>query len=478
MPYRIEAIDLFVREMPPDRMVFAIGAVPVKRRTRGLLMVRLRIADERGRKSWGASGDRPSFGWLDKRNQHSPEAKLQRLLELVKAARNVYLNAGEFSSPFAHWRECYQKVQELGKAKNHEALTSSYASALFERAMIDAVCRLHETPILKALKTGLLGFDAGAIFPELRGVELAKLLPNRPLSRFFIRHTVGLEDPLTNADLSRIERIDDGEPETLAEYIQRDGLKFFKVKIAGDRERDLERLAKIWPVLLQAEEPVVTLDGNESYQDIAEFSRFVEELAEKQLGLFQHIAFVEQPLSRDVTLDPANRESIQELAKKKDLVIDEADGELGSFREAFSLGYAGVSHKNCKGVFKSLLNFCRCHHVVETTGRAAFQTGEDLSNMPVVPLQQDFAALGVLGIPHCERNGHHYSYGQKHLSPAEKQLALKHHGELYTKRNGELFLNIQNGLVRCDSLAGTPFGTAFEPNWQAMTPLSEWTIQW
>lgn len=478
MPYEIEALDLFVREMPADRMVFAIGAVPVKRRPRGILMARLRIADHKGRRAWGVSGDRPSFGWLDKRSDYEPEEKLERLLDHVRAARDVYLNAGRFSSPFSLWRECHPKIQELGEAKKHEALTSSYASALFERSAIDAVCRLHQQPILKALKTGVLGFDAGAVFAELRGLDFSKLLPERPLSRFFIRHTVGLEDPLTEADQPKSRRIGDGEPETLAEFVKRDGLNFFKVKIAGERERDLERLDRIWQVVLDADQPVVTLDGNESYRDLDEFSRFVRDLEEKQLGLFQHITFIEQPLPRDVTLDPANREAIGLLAKTKDLVIDEADGELASFQKAFRLGYAGVSHKNCKGFFKSLLNYCLCHHFVETTSRRAFQTGEDLSNMPLVPLQQDFAALGVLGIPHCERNGHHYSYGLSHLSPNEKGLALKHHGDLYTKRNGEVFLNIQNGQVRCESLARTPFGIGFEPNWQAMTPLSEWKIQW
>lgn len=476
--YHIEDIDLFIREMPEDRMVFSIGGANAKRRPRAILMVRLHITDDRGRRSWGVAGDRPSFGWLDKRNNDPPETKLQRLFELVQTVREIYLTAGKFSSPFSHWRTCYQKIQQAGQASNHETLSASYASALFERAMIDAVCRLQGMPFLKALKQGILGFDAGTIFPDLRQMELAQLLPAKPLMRFFIRHTIGLKDPLTAADVPPEKRIRDGEPETLAEYIKRDGLRFFKIKIGGNREQDLKRLGKIWQVLLNVQEPVVTLDGNESYRDLDEFTRFVHELEDKQLGLFQHIEFIEQPLARDVTLDPTSREATQKLAREKDLVIDEADGTLTSFRDAFGLGYAGVSHKNCKGVFKSLLNYCHCHHFVNTTERRAFQTGEDLSNMPLVPLQQDFVALGVLGIPHCERNGHHYSFGLKHLSPEEKQHALKHHPDLYTKRDGELFVNIRNGLVRCDSLANTPFGVAFEPNWQAMTPLKDWTVKW
>lgn len=476
--YHIEDIDLFVREMPKDRMVFSIGGPPAKRRPRAILMVRLKIADDRGQRSWGVAGDRPSFGWLDKRGNYPPETKLQRLLALVKVAGETYLSEGKFSSPFLHWQACYQKLQKAGQANDHEALSASYASALFERAMIDAICRLQGMPLLEALRKNVLGFNAGAVFPDLRQVELARLLPTKPLTRFFVRHTVGLKDPLSAAELPPAKRIRDGEPETLAEYIKRDGLRFFKIKIGGDRETDLARLGKIWQVLLNVQEPVVTLDGNESYRDLDEFSRFIQELEDKQLGLFQHIAFIEQPLARDITLDPASREATQKLARVKDLVIDEADGNLTSFRDAFRLGYSGVSHKNCKGVFKSLLNFCRCHHLVNATNRKAFQSGEDLSNMPLVPLQQDFVALGILGIPHCERNGHHYSFGLKHLSPDEKQLALKHYPDLYTKRGDEVFLNIRNGQIRCDSLTRSPFGVAFEPHWSTMTPLKDWIVKW
>jgi len=478
MAYQITSLDLFVREMPPDRMVFSIGGAPAKRRPRGILLARLKLTDGQGKTAWGVSGDRPSFGWLDKRPKYAAEAKLDRLLELVKKSREIYLQPGGFSSPFAYWKTCYETIHIEAKSSDHEPLTASFASALFERAMIDAVCRLHRLPILEALKKDRLSIDPGSILPQRKKHDLANHLPEQPLSRFYIRHTVGLDDPLSKNDVPDARRIRDGEPETLAEYIERDGLRFFKIKISGDRRRDLDRLAKIWPVILKAQQPVITLDGNESYRKVEEFVRFVHDLKEQQLGLYQHIAFIEQPLTRELTFDTSTQEAIRELAAKKPLVIDEADAELDSFQKALQIGYAGVSHKNCKGFFKSLLNFGLCHHWVKETGREAFQTGEDLSNMPIVPLQQDFAALGVLGIPHCERNGHHYGFGLKHLSENEKESALKQHGDLYTKRNGEVFLNIRNGFVRCESLRKTAFGTSFEPDWQTLTPLENWNVQW
>ncbi len=491
MPYRIESIEVFVRETPPGRMDFVLGkqkptggpspAVKPstgKRRPRGILVCRMIISDAQGRIAWGASGDRPSFGWLDKRPKYDSAAKLDRLLRLVEAARRVYLSNPKFTTPFELWHRCLTEVQRLGREMDHEALSASYASALFERAMIDAVCRLHELPLFEMLRQEKLGLDPARVFPELKGIRFLKIMPRRPRTHFFIRHTIGLGDPILAADQPKEKRVNDGEPETLEEYIRQDGLRYFKVKVSGDAKADLDRLEHIWSAVVRTEQPIVTLDGNESAKDIDAFAKFVEQFENRIPGMFQHTAFIEQPLTRSVTHDPGTAKTIRRISEKKQLIIDEADGETNSFHHAFPIGYSGTSHKNCKGFFKSLVNFCLCHHLMDKTGRNAFQSGEDLSLMSLVPLHQDFAALGVLNISHCERNGHHYSYGQGHLTEREKILAGEHHPEIYTKRRGELFLNIRNGELFCDSLQCAGFGVRFEPEWAAMRPLGRWKPVW
>jgi hypothetical protein len=486
MPYRIESIEVFVRDTPPGRMAFVIGKQkpgeplkpPAKRRPRGIFVCRMMISDDRGRSSWGASGDRPSFGWLDKRKKFSSDQKYRRIRDLVLAARQVYLSQPNFKTPFDQWHRCHAEVQKLGRAADHESLTSSYASALMERALIDAVCRLEGKSVFEMLQQERLGLDMARVHPELKGIRFARLMPRRPLTEISIRHTVGLADPIVATDQPLEKRINDGEPETLEEYIRHDGLRYFKVKIAGDPESDLERLEKIWSVVARADEPVVTFDGNESATDIDAFAKFVEQFERRIPGLFQHTAFIEQPLTRALTHDPATAKTIRAISRKKQLVIDEADGNTTSFSRAFRIGYAGTSHKNCKGFLKSVMNHALCHHFEQTTGREAFQTGEDLSLMPLIPLHQDFAALAVLNIRHCERNGHHYAYGHRHLTKAEQSLALKHHDDLYTERRGELFLDIQQGKVSCQSLQQPGFGTSFEPDWKSMTPLDKWQVIW
>lgn len=475
MKYKIEQIDLLIRETPPDRQLFAIGSgQPSKRRPRAILLARLLLSDDRGRSTWGVSGDRPSFGWLDKRPEFAPEEKLERLFDLVRGVRDIYLR-DSFDSPFRYWLECHAEVGRFGQRQNHETLSSTYASALMERALLDAYCRLQDVSVFDALKNGLVKPDFAELDPTVRGIELAELLPSRPRMNFFIRHTVGLSDPLRDGDIAPQDRIGDGEPESLQAYAIRDGLRYFKIKISGDPERDLDRLEQIWDVLIQLNMPVVTLDGNESYTDMDAFARFVELLERRLLGLFQHIAFIEQPLTRQLTMDTGTKASIERISQKKALLIDEADGDLDSFARAREVGYLGVSHKNCKGFFKSLLNRMRCQVAFE---QGAFQSAEDLSLMPLAPLHQDFAALGVLGISHCERNGHHYGLGLSHLTGKEQSLALEHHSDLYVRRGEQAFLNIRGGEVYCGSLQGPGFGVRFPPDWEALSPLDGWDVKW
>lgn len=474
MPYTIRQAELLIRQTPPDRQSFAIGNQPSKRRPRAILLVRLLLSDNRGRTAWGVSGDRPSFGWLDKRPGFSPEEKLERLFALVRGARDIYLSES-FESPTVHWIHCHEEILRLATSMEHEPLSSAFASALLERAMLDAYCRLHGLSVFDAIKQKVLATDFAAIDPAVKGMKLHRLLAAKPRTHFYIRHTVGLSDPLRERDIASENRINDGEPESLEAYARRDGLRYFKVKISGDPERDLERLAGIWDVLVKLDMPVVTLDGNESYSDIDAFARFVELLEDRLLGLFQHIAFIEQPLTRQLTMDPQTSTAIKQISIKKPLAIDEADANLDSFAQARRVGYQGVSHKNCKGFFKSLLNWLRCRAATE---QGAFQSAEDLSLMPLAPLHQDFAALGILGISHCERNGHHYSLGLSHLTQKEQQQALEFHDDLYLRRGDQVFLNIQDGQIHCDSLQCPGFGVRFPPHWDGLTPLDTWKIQW
>ncbi|MFP6766404.1 MAG: enolase C-terminal domain-like protein [Planctomycetaceae bacterium] len=477
MTFRIRSIELYVRETPAGRMAFALGkkgSVDVSQgRISPLGHVRMIVRDTTGNENFGCSADRLSVRWLDKRPGRSLDLKRRELVNLIDQARNIYLNAGEFETPFELWQRCHPRIMKLGAAANQESLTSSFASALFERAVVDACCRLQDLPVFLAVKHGKLGFNPAAIHPSTANLDWAASLPRYPRAEFSIRHTVGSLDPVSASDLPEENRVNDGLPETLEEYIREDGIRFFKVKVSGNVDADLERMAKIWATVSQALEPVITLDANEAYEDLDSFAEFVRRFETEQTGCFQHVEYIEQPLPRALTLDPKTTRKIRAIGESKRLLIDEADGTLDSYRQALDIGYLGTSHKNCKGFFKSLANHALMNRRA-LDGHQTFLSGEDLQNLPVVPLQQDFATLGILGLEHCERNGHHYNFGLQLLSEKDKLRAVKRHPDLYIKRGNEWFLNIAAGTVECHSIHDSGFGVQDEPDWASMSPMNQW----
>ena len=96
---------------------------------------------------------------------------------------------------------------------------------------------------------------------------LARLHPHPAIA---VRHTVGLADPIVTADQHPADRIGDGLPETLEEVVRRYAPRYYKLKVGGAIDTDLERLTRIAAVLdREAGDYRVTLDGNEQY-DCAE----------------------------------------------------------------------------------------------------------------------------------------------------------------------------------------------------------------
>jgi hypothetical protein len=459
-----------------------------------ILHVRLWIETTDRRQAWGLAADCLPPLWFDKDPSKTFRQNVEDQILAFRKAREVYLGLGEKARPAAEiWSEAHGRLLEGGAAAGLNALTSSFGGSFLERAMIDALCRLKSVSFHEALKQDFLGMDTSTHLP-----------PAIPKS-IICRHTVGLSDPITVGEVPASERIDDGLPQALEEDIEFYGLRAFKVKVHGEHERDLDRLSRI-AALVHQRCPggyQVTLDGNEQYADLKDVERLLEAVRSKPYGseFLDSVLYIEQPLSREAALEPAAAGAVASLSRWKPVLIDESDGNLDSFEKAVELGYAGVSHKNAKGVFKSLLNraiVLRLNlagkkasrkglpELKEGKGSKAarkdrapvyFQTGEDLATLPVVALQQDLASLAALGIEHAERNGHHYFHGLDHLPPREADSALHAHPDLYEERAGSIFLKIHAGAISLESVLAAGYGYGSEIAFDERTPLDSWSYE-
>ncbi len=350
--------------------------------------------------------------------------------------------------------------------------------SLLERAVLDGLCRAKNRPLHSFLRADELQIDLGQIHPELRGISLAEALPDQPLDQVAVRHTVGLADPLRSSETATLA---DGLPDTLEESIRAYGLRYFKIKLSGRIDVDQPRLREITTVLLENCQGgfKITLDGNEQFTDLSSFRKFYATLsADASLApLMGNLLMVEQPLHRAHALKD---EIATQLACWPDaplLIIDESEGTFDDLPRALELGYSGTSHKNCKGVVKSLVNAALLKKRASSIGRPLIQSAEDLANIGPVALLQDLAVVALLGIPHVERNGHHYFRGLIQYPVGIQSQVMATHPDLYRQHEcGFPTLDIREGLLDLRSVNAAPFGCGIDLDVTQFPTLKAWIM--
>ena len=445
----VREVQLFERDVTL-RLPFRFGVVTLTESPQAFARVRVQSAD--GREGWGISAEMLAPKWFDKNLELSNEENFQQLRNALADATALYTGGGE-STPFGFYRANYdEQIRRCGE-RGDGPLVACYGPAVLDRAVLDAVCRLQDVSFYRAVRTNLCGIDSDEM-------EMAPFLAAlRPAGRIHARHTVGMVDPIR----ANPEPVDDGLPETLAEVIAAYGHRYFKIKVGGDLSADLARLVEIAEVLdAIPDDYVISLDGNEQYQDVAGVAALMDGIAaEPVLARFdQSILFVEQPMTRAVALDV----DVSALSERKPVIVDESDATLDTFPKARALGYRGVSSKTCKGLYKSIINAARCAH----WGQGYFMSAEDLTTQAGVSVQQDLALVNLLGIRHVERNGHHYVNGMSGIPEGEQAAFLAAHPDIYHSADGVVRLTIRDGQIDLGSLDRPGFAVGAEPDFTAM----------
>jgi L-alanine-DL-glutamate epimerase-like enolase superfamily enzyme len=445
-----------------------------------------------GQKQAGVAADSLIPKWFTKDAHSSYQEEIAAMLGVIQAACD-FARQIEAGTPFDLWQALYERQMRWASAANIPSLLWNFGVSLVERAVIDAFCRAKETSLAEALHTNSLGIRLGDIHPELTGAIPADLLPSEPLSSIWVRHTVGLGDPLTEVEIPERERLQDGLPQSLEASVQSYGLKYFKVKVCGDREADISRLRLVSDVLWDnaGRDFSITLDGNEQFTSVQQFQEFWNALTQDRTlsPLLDRLLFVEQPLHRQTALSPETRSTLSHWKGRPPIIIDESDSQLNSLRTALDCkpeadqlqiildcGYRGTSHKNCKGIFKGIANGCYLEHCRRQDPAGGYVlSGEDLINIGPVALLQDLAMMANLGIRHVERNAQHYFTGLSMFPMHVQEQVLLKHADLYRRhRRGYATLDIQNGAVKVDSVIEAPFGVNIRFDPSRFTPVDDW----
>lgn len=461
----IREIELYERPVKL-RLPFRFGVVTLTECPQAFARVTVELRD--GSTARGAAAEMMAPKWFDKNLELSNEDNFQQLRDVLAIARDGYMADRSPATAFGHFARNYDGQLQACEARGYNPLLACYGPALIDRAILDALCRLESISFGAAMRRNVAGI--GDERREFAGFDYDGFLSQlKPQAAIEARHTVGLVDAITAADLT--ERVNDGLPETFEEVVRAYGHRCFKLKVSGNLQADLDRLRAIAAVLeRKPERYYATLDGNEQYESAEAVAELMAAMrSDAALGrLYEAILFVEQPIARKLALDVR----IDDEALGKPVIIDESDGELDSFLRARSRGYAGVSSKTCKGFYKSFLNAARCVQWNKAKEQSRyFLSAEDLTTQAGLSVQQDLALVSLLGIQHVERNGHHYVNGMAALPEAEQQDFLDLHPDLYQRSHGAVRLRIENGRIELISLECRGFASAAMPDFAAMLPL-------
>jgi len=199
-----------------------------------------------------------------------------------------------------------------------------------------------------------LSHDLG---PAFAGEFLDRYVPSAPRDRTPVFHSVGASDAIEAADVTA--RLDDGLPNTLEEWIARDGVTRFKIKLnGGNGDADVDRIVRTDRVARRVLAPrrvdwKYLLDFNEGCPNVGYLLDVLARVKAATPDGFGRILYIEQPTARDLVRDRAN--VMHEAAKLCPIVVDEALTDLESLLLAREMGYTGVALKACKGQSHAML---------------------------------------------------------------------------------------------------------------------------
>ena len=347
------------------RAPYKFGGRVVDRVT--LLNVRCRVETRDGRGAWGFGSMTLGNMWAFPSPTMSYDTTLGAMKTLADRIARTTAACREVGHPLdlAHVLEpeWLAAADELSRETKLDQpipkLATLVVGSPFDAALHDAFGKLHGRNVYDTYGPDLLMHDLSRYLgPDFKGRRLDRALRRRPLAKIPLFHSVGGLDPLEAADV--VKPVGDGLPETLPEWIERDGLVRIKIKLSGeDLKWDVERTVRIDRVAAETQRRrrvrdwKYCLDFNERCPNVGYVLDCLRQIKEATPDGFRRILYVEQPTGRDLR---AQRDNVMhEAARLRPVVIDESLTDLESLLLARDMGYNGVALKACKGQSQAML---------------------------------------------------------------------------------------------------------------------------
>jgi L-alanine-DL-glutamate epimerase-like enolase superfamily enzyme len=379
-----------------------------------LLNVTVRVSDRQGKSAEGFGSMTMGNVWSWKTQRYGYEETLAVMKELAGRSRAIMAEYRDYGHPIeinaelepAWLRDAAALTQEKKLDEEIPKLCTLVTTSPFDAALHDAYGKLHGRSAWACCGEEFLNKDLSAYLgPEFAGQYPDRYVDAEPRETMPIFHNVGLGDPVLASE--RKKALNDGLPELLNEWIRADGITHIKIKMRGNDEAwDLNRILNVDRVASEVKkaekDPVLrySLDFNEQARDAEYVVSFLSKLKERNALAFERVQYLEQPTSRYLEEDRANR--MHEAAKLRPVVIDEALTDIETLRLAEEMGYTGCALKACKGQSHTLITASYAR------ARKLFLTVQDLTCPGASFIHSASIAAHVPGVAAIEANGRQY----------------------------------------------------------------------
>jgi len=336
----------------------------------------------------------------------------------------------------AYLRAAEEVTSEMRLDQPIPKLCTLVTASAVDAAVHDAFGKVHRRNCYLTYGPEFMTYDLGRYLgPEFAGKFPSQYLLRAPKPWLWCNHSVGAADPIKTSEIK--ERLNDGLPQSLEQWIVADGLTHLKIKLDGnDLDRDVARVVEINQVATSVKVPEgvrswhYSLDFNEQCPDVEYLLDFVRHIKQQSPGCFERITFIEQPTRRDLVASP--EQYLFQVSRMKPVVMDESLTGLDALLRGRKIGYTGVALKACKGQSQSMLMNAAAQEF------KMYLTAQDLTCPGASLIQSAGIASHVPQIDTLESNGREYV-------PSGNAAWVKKFPGLFEVRDGKLHTEMLSG---------------------------------
>ena len=438
----------------PLRVPLKFGAVVVS--DLALLVARVVVENKAGKAAdgWGAMPAGTSWAWPTAKSKDA--AKVRAMIEIERAYGDKATDYNRFAHPIEIFMETEATLPGIAEAACKEMtpgevmplLGALNAISPIDMAIHDAFGNVNGVDSYLACGRQYMSWDLSRYLGgKFKGVFPAQFLRAGYQAELPLFHLVGALDPLRETEVPE-HAPQDGIPNSLENWIRRDGVFCLKVKLKGnDLEWDTERTLSVSRtyVTVQAEMPSLppcpnlTVDTNEQCESPEYMIELLQRIREVDAAVFDRVLYLEQPTERDLN---EHRWDMRALAAMKPVLLDESLISIEDYDLGMALGWSGPALKTCKCLSACLLVLARA----EAEGRP--YAVQDLTCAGISLLGS--AGFAARTRPVCGVEGN-----SRQFVPAANEPESGIHPGVFV---------VRNGMIRTKSMRGTGLGLRMAEN--------------